>query len=53
MSDLGADELDLFEIVMALEEEFDLEINDDEQTNIVISHRKKRVLLRMREKSVE
>ena len=28
--DLGADSLDIVEIVMALEEEFDIEISDDE-----------------------
>ncbi len=28
--DLGADSLDIVEIVMALEEEFDVEISDDE-----------------------
>lgn len=30
MSDLGADSLDVVEIVMAFEEEFDIEVNDDE-----------------------
>ena len=28
--DLGADSLDIVEIIMALEEEFDIEISDDE-----------------------
>ena len=30
MKDLGADELDILEIVMAIEEEFDIEIPDDD-----------------------
>ena len=33
--DLGADSLDLFEMVMALEEEFDVEISEEEAENIV------------------
>jgi len=32
--DLGADSLDLVELVMALEEEFDVEMPDDEIENI-------------------
>ena len=32
--DLGADSLDLVELVMALEQEFDLEIDDDEVEKI-------------------
>ena len=32
--DLGADSLDTVELVMALEEEFDIEISDDEAENI-------------------
>lgn len=32
--DLGADSLDVVEIVMALEDEFDLEIPDEETANI-------------------
>lgn len=32
--DLGADSLDLFELVMALEEEYDVEIPSDDLTNI-------------------
>lgn len=28
--DLGADSLDIFELIMALEEEFDMEINQDD-----------------------
>ncbi len=32
--DLGADSLDLFELVMALEEEFDVEIPSEELENI-------------------
>lgn len=31
--DLGADSLDIVEIVMALEEEFDIEISDEEAEN--------------------
>ena len=33
--DLGADSLDLFELVMALEEEFNCEIPSDDLTSIV------------------
>lgn len=32
--DLGADSLDVVELVMALEEEFDMEIPDEETANI-------------------
>ena len=32
--DLGADSLDLFELVMALEDEFDVEIPEDQVENI-------------------
>lgn len=32
--DLGADSLDLFELVMALEEEFDIEIPSDDLSSI-------------------
>lgn len=32
--DLGADSLDIVELVMALEEEFDLEISDDDADKI-------------------
>jgi acyl carrier protein len=32
--DLGADSLDLVELIMALEEEFDLEISDEEAQKI-------------------
>lgn len=32
--DLGADSLDLVELIMALEEEFDLEISDEEAEKI-------------------
>lgn len=35
MDDLGADSLDLFEIVMAIEEEFDIEIPSEEAEKIV------------------
>ena len=34
VDDLGADSLDTVELVMALEEEFDIEISDDEAENI-------------------
>jgi len=33
-ADLGADSLDAVEIIMSLEEEFDLQINDEEAQNI-------------------
>ena len=32
--DLGADSLDAVELIMAIEEEFDVEIDDTEATNI-------------------
>ncbi|MEO0753291.1 MAG: acyl carrier protein [Pseudomonadota bacterium] len=34
IDDLGADSLDLVELVMAFEEEFNIEIPDDDQENI-------------------
>jgi len=34
VDDLGADSLDIVELVMALEEEFDIEIPDDEAEKI-------------------
>ncbi len=34
IDDLGADSLDLVELIMALEEEFDMEISDGEAENI-------------------
>jgi acyl carrier protein len=34
VDDLGADSLDIVELVMALEEEFDLEISDEEAEKI-------------------
>lgn len=34
ISDLNADSLDLVEVIMALEQEFDLEIKDDEAEQI-------------------
>ena len=33
-TDLGADSLDAVEVIMALEDEFDLEFSDDAATNI-------------------
>ena len=35
ISDLGADSLDIFQIVMGIEETFDIEIDNDEAENIV------------------
>ena len=35
IDDLGADSLDTVELVMSLEEEFDIEITDDEAENIL------------------
>jgi acyl carrier protein len=35
VEDLNADSLDLTELIMAMEEEFDIEINDDDAQNIV------------------
>ena len=34
IGDLNADSLDLVEVIMAMEQEFDLEIKDDEAENI-------------------
>lgn len=34
VSDLGADSLDLIELVMAVEEEFEIEITDEEGDNV-------------------
>ena len=33
--DLGADSLDVFQIIMGIEEEFDIEINNDDAEKIV------------------
>ena len=35
VDDLGADSLDIFQIIMGLEEEFDVEIANEEAENIV------------------
>ena len=35
IDDLGADSLDIVELIMALEEEFDMEIPDEDAENIV------------------
>ncbi len=35
IDDLGADSLDVFEIIMALEEEFEIEISNEEAEKIV------------------
>ncbi|MFT3983671.1 MAG: acyl carrier protein [Lachnospiraceae bacterium] len=35
VDDLGADSLDIFQIIMGIEEEFDVEISTDEAENIV------------------
>ncbi|MCM0756634.1 acyl carrier protein [Desulfovibrio aminophilus] len=35
VEDLGADSLDLTELIMAIEEEFDIEIDDEEAQKIV------------------
>ena len=35
IDDLGADSLDVFQIIMAIEEEFDIEIDNDAAENIV------------------
>lgn len=36
VDDLGADSLDLVELVMTMEEEFDIEISDEEAEKLVI-----------------
>ena len=35
VDDLGADSLDIFQIIMGIEEEFDIEIDNDETEKIV------------------
>lgn len=35
VDDLGADSLDIFQIIMGIEEEFDIEIDNDEAEQIV------------------
>ncbi len=35
MDDLGADSLDVYQIIMGIESEFDIEIDNDEAENIV------------------
>lgn len=35
VDDLGADSLDVFQIIMGIEEEFDIEIDNEEAENIV------------------
>jgi len=35
VDDLGADSLDLVELIMSMEEEFDIEISDDDAENLV------------------
>ena len=35
IDDLGADSLDIVELIMAMEEEFDVEISDDEAEKLV------------------
>ena len=35
VDDLGADSLDVFQIIMGIEEEFDIEINQEEAEKIV------------------
>lgn len=39
VDDLGADSLDTVELVMALEEEFDLEISDEDAEKLVTVHK--------------
>ena len=38
VDDLGADSLDIFQIIMGIEEEFDIEIDNDEAEKIVTVH---------------
>ena len=35
VDDLGADSLDIFQIIMGIEEEFDIEIDNDEEEKMV------------------
>jgi acyl carrier protein len=35
VDDLGADSLDLVELIMSMEEEFDIEISDEDAENLV------------------
>lgn len=35
VNDLGADSLDIFQIIMGIEEEFDIEIDSEDAANIV------------------
>lgn len=35
VDDLGADSLDLFQIIMGIEEEFDIEVSNEDAENIV------------------
>ena len=43
IDDLGADSLDIVELVMALEEEFDLEIPDADAEKVVVEYIKENV----------
>lgn len=36
VDDLGADSLDLVELIMSMEEEFDIEISDDDAEKIIL-----------------
>ena len=38
VDDLGADSLDIFQIIMGIEEEFDIEIDNEEAEKIVTVH---------------
>ena len=44
IDDLGADSLDIVELIMALEEEFDMEIPDEDAEKIVSVSRSKSVV---------
>ena len=44
VDDLGADSLDIFQIIMGIEEEFDIEIaNEDDEHNVTVADAVKKI----------